>query len=55
MKNLKFLNDNNIKTIFTVKMPEDSILEAKKIMKIIVSNIGGLFCEDNEDFSPMIK
>lgn len=51
----KFVNDNKIKRIFTVKMPEDSFIEAKKIMKIIVSHIGGFFCEDNDDFSPMIK
>lgn len=51
----KFIDDNNIKRIFTVKMPEDSFEEAKNIMNIIVNNIGGFFCEDNDDFSPMIK
>lgn len=51
----KYVSDNNIKSIYTVKVPHDSLVDAKDVMKEVVSNIGGLFCMDNEDFEEVVK
>ena len=51
----KYVSDNNIKSIFTVKVPRESLEDAQNVMKEVVNNIGGLFCMDNEEFKEVIK
>lgn len=51
----KFVENHNIKSIFTAKMVNESFEYAKEIMMLITKNMGGFFCKDNESFTPIVK
>ena len=51
----KFVENHNVKSIFTVKMVHESFEYAKEIMTLITKNMGGFFCMDNDNFNPIVK
>lgn len=51
----KFVENHNIKSIFTAKMVHESFENAKKVMMLITKELEGFFCMDNDDFSPVVK
>lgn len=51
----KFVENHNIKSIFTTKMVHESFENAKKVMMLITKELGGFFCMDNDDFTPVVK
>ncbi len=51
----KYLKDNNINSLFYVTIDPDNYNNVVNIMRSITNSIGGFFCGDTEDFSPIIK
>lgn len=50
-----FAKEQDAKTVFLITFaPEDYEL-AKKVMKQMLEQFGGIFCGDTEDFMPQIK
>lgn len=47
-----FLLKNSVKTIYLVTIDPDHFNIVKNIMKEIVKNLGGFFCEDVEELKP---
>lgn len=50
-----FAEENGCGSIFLVTFLPEHFEEAKKIMQCILSDLGGLFCGDTEDFMPVIR
>ncbi|MDY2628436.1 MAG: hypothetical protein SOW08_09020 [Lachnospiraceae bacterium] len=51
----RFLQENQVKTLFLVTIPPLEFEAAKGCMEIITAVNGGFFCGDTEDFTPVVK
>lgn len=52
---MAFLQEHQTKTLFLVTIPKEGQDEAVKAMKQAVENLGGIFCGDTPDFTPVIS
>ena len=50
----KFLEDNHVKTIYSIRIDESDEKNMIMVFKKIVENLGGFVCSDTEDFLPYI-
>ena len=50
-----YLQKQQIKSVFLVTLVPEDYEKAKLAMNQIVGSLGGYFCGDNEDFSPVVK
>ncbi len=51
----EYLAKNQIQTVFLVTLVPEDYAKAELAMKKIVNTLGGFFCGDTEDFSPVVK
>lgn len=50
-----YLQEQQIKSMFVVTLVPEDYEKAKLAMKQIVGSLGGYFCGDNEEFTPVVK
>lgn len=50
-----FLAQNEVKSLFYVSFPATAGDVCKPVLKEIVVALGGMFCKDTEDFTPVIR
>ena len=50
----QFLQDNDTKSLFFVTIDIEHYEKMSEMMNKIISALGGFFCGDTEDFTPMI-
>lgn len=51
----RFLQENQINTLFLVTVPPLEFEKAKACMEKIIAANGGFFCGDTEDFTPTVR
>ncbi|MDY4971512.1 MAG: hypothetical protein SO101_14850 [Lachnospiraceae bacterium] len=51
----RFLEENQVKTLFLVTVPPLEFEKAKACMEKIIAANGGFFCGDTEDFTPTVR
>lgn len=51
----RFLQENQVKTLFLVTIPPLEFEAAKDCMEKIIAANGGFFCGDTEDFTPVVR
>lgn len=50
-----YFAQNHIKTVFLVTIRPEDYDAAKQAMGKIITSLGGYFCGDTEDFTPVVK
>ena len=50
----RFLEEHQVKSLFYVTVVPESLKDAKDVMGYVAEKLGGFFCGDTEDFSPLI-
>ena len=50
-----YLKENEIRTVAAVTIRPDDYEKAEKVMLFITEKIGGYFCADTADFTPVVK
>lgn len=50
-----YLKEHDVKSLFFVTLDAANYVNVHKILQKIVGKLGGFFCGDTEDFSPVIK
>lgn len=51
----EYLKEHEIKTLFFVTISPDEFAKTKKVMEQMTEKLGGYFCGDTADFTPVIK
>lgn len=51
----EYLKEHEIKTLFLVTISPDEFAKTQKVMEQMTEKLGGFFCGDTEDFTPVIK
>lgn len=51
----RFLQENQVKTLFLVTVPPLEFEKARECMKKITAANGGFFCGDTDDFTPVVR
>lgn len=51
----RFLEENQVKTLFLVTIPPLEFEAAKGCMEKIIAANGGFFCGDTQDFTPVVR
>lgn len=51
----RFLEENQVKTLFLVTIPPLEFEAAKVCMEKIIAANGGFFCGDTQDFTPVVR
>ncbi|MGN0294653.1 MAG: hypothetical protein ACI4D3_11695 [Lachnospiraceae bacterium] len=51
----RFLQENQVKTLFLVTVPPLDFERAKECMEKITAANGGFFCGDTDDFTPVVR
>lgn len=49
-----FLKEHGVKALFFMTLPNIDFSKCEALMKLIVSEKGGFFCADTDDFSPSV-
>lgn len=50
-----FLAEHQVQTLFLVTISPGDFTNSKPVMEFMVQKLGGFFCGDTEDFTPVIK
>lgn len=50
-----FLEEHQVKSLFYVTIKPEAYDKAKEVMEVICGKLGGFFCGDTEDFTPIRK
>ena len=50
-----FLEEHQVKSLFYVTIKQEVYDKAKEVMEAICGKLGGFFCGDTEDFTPIRK
>ncbi|MBQ5445466.1 MAG: hypothetical protein IIT48_02205 [Lachnospiraceae bacterium] len=50
----KFLDDNNVKCIFSIRTEEEDVNRVSDIFKKVTKEYSGFVCSDSEDFKPYL-
>ena len=50
-----FLEEHQVKSLFYVTIKPEVYDKAKEVMEVICGKLGGFFCGDTEDFTPIRK
>ena len=50
-----FLEEHQVKRLFCVTIKPEVYDKAKEVMEVICGKLGGFFCGDTEDFTPICK
>ena len=50
----EFLKRNNVASLYYVTLDVEHYAEMKKVMEKIIKTIGGFFCADTDDFTPVV-
>ena len=50
-----FLEEHQVKSLFYVTIKQEVYDKAKEVMEVICGKLGGFFCGDTEDFTPICK
>ena len=50
-----FLEEHQVKRLFCVTIKPEVYDKAKEVMEVICGKLGGFFCGDTEDFTPVYK
>ena len=51
----QFANAHQVKTVFLVTFQPDDYEDAERVMKTVTGKLGGFFCGDTEDFTPVVS
>ena len=51
----QFANAPQVKTVFLVTFQPDDYEDAEGVMKTVTGKLGGFFCGDTEDFTPVVS
>lgn len=49
-----FLNEHGTKTLFLVTIAPEEFDKVKPVMELMIDRLGGMFCGDTDDFTPII-
>lgn len=50
-----FLAEHHTKSLFYVTIDPENYSRVEQILRLILTKLGGIFCGDTEDFTPMIR
>ncbi len=51
----RYLEEQKIQTVYLVTIAPDEYEKAEAVMKQVVQKLGGYFCGDNENFTPVVR
>ena len=51
----QFANAHQVKNVFLVTFQPDDYEDAERVMKTVTEKLGGFFCGDTEDFTPVVS
>ena len=51
----QFANAHQVKTVFLVTFQPDDYEDAERVKKTVTGKLGGFFCGDTEDFTPVVS
>lgn len=51
----QFANAHQVKNVFLVTFQPDDYEDAERVMKTVTGKLGGFFCGDTEDFTPVVS
>ena len=51
----QFANAHQVKNVFLVTFQPDDYEDAEHVMKTVTGKLGGFFCGDTEDFTPVVS